>query len=848
MTLTRTPSFATHNGNGSATTFPFVFKIPTANDVQVFITDADGVQGDPLSASAYTIDGLNSEDGGNVEYPLTGAPLPAGHKITIRRVSTLTQTTKIRDQRRYDPQVLEEALDKLTMISQETADAIARSIKVPFGEELPENGLEITANLTIIANNIENINTVAENLNSLDTISVVANSIEQIGICANYIEEIILASQGVMQNFKRKFTINSSEPDNSILHLQAGYALGSIVESTIYYTGHSPESGGRFIISEVQDPSYSGSIGAFSSEGVLEGVNYRFAPLIDTGSKVDIRKLGVQCESGITGWHSRFENIVTWARADKIILTGQGTLSCTETVDITNVFFEGDFLEFQAGTAQTATGDAGATFFTVPYTNDEITFTTGTPGVVNFPGHGLSANQEFKFGVSNGGRLPGSLAFLTRYFVKDVLSADTFTISSSVGGAALAFTTAGVGAFYLFQGGLQDNIDTVDDREWSGRIVRLGVVVQAGPGTTNGHAIRDNLTQRVRVRGDGNFDFTTLSSCIGVMHNGDRSPHGKYDYSANYCYVCVGTNTENEKHKTIVRGSYVVHLLKLFNPTSGTNDSMDWELAATNYIFGVQEVEGLDSWQKYTLRLEPRLDPANYAKVSDITGDDAPCFLTRNGKASAFGGIMRGHNGINCFFISGRTNVTGTSNRAWADTVFFDNLMIIHAYGTILNIQNCLKVAVQIFVKDCDDPNGAGQSPAPAFKIGRVSNAAGLRVFGANIKNTVGLEVGDATYYSRDAHLGHWAIEMGDLVQFNTGAIEQTGSAGNPTTLDAVSLVKMKNCVIDLTGMRGNLDIGAEVIEDSTIILDKNALLYNVTVDGSAVCSYGYPTLDNIGL
>lgn len=645
----------------------------------------------------------------------------------------------------------------------------------------------------------------------------------------------------------RENTTNSSDESKSLCHLPVGLNVGQIVSSNRWFTGHSSESGGLFEIAEVRGAAYGGSINSFSSDGYIEAKWYRFRPILDAG-KMDIRKLGVQCESGVTGWHSRFENIVTWARANRVILTGEGTLSCTETVDITNVFFEGDLLEFQAGTAQDTTGDAGATFFTVPYTNDEITFTTGTPVVVNFPGHGLSANDEFKFGVSNGGRLPGSLAFLTSYYVKDVLSADTFTISSSPGGSALAATTAGVGTFYLFQGGTQTGIDTIDDREWSGRIVRLGVVVQAGPGTTNGHRTRDNLTQRVRVRGDGNFNFTTLSSCIGIMHNGDRGPHGKYDYSANYCYVCVGTNTENEKHKVIVRGVYVVHLLKLYVPTSGTNDTMDWEISASDYIFGAQEAEGLDSYQRYILRLEPRLDPAGYAKVSAITGDDAPCFLLRNGKASVLSGIMRGHNGINCILISGRTNTTGTSNRAWADTVFFDNLHVIHGYGTFLNIQSCRKVAGQIFLKDWGDPNGAGQAAAPAFKIGRVSNAAGLRVFGANIRNTVGLEVGDATYYSRDAHLGHWAIEMGDLVQFNTGAAEQTGSAGNPTTLDAVNLVKMKNCVIDLTGMRGNLDIGPDVIEDSTIILDRNALLYTVAVDPSAVCSYGYPTLDNTGL
>lgn len=647
---------------------------------------------------------------------------------------------------------------------------------------------------------------------------------------------------------RRRYALNSAAPNESMCHLSGGLSVGQIISTSLWYINHSDESGSHYVIEELQDSGYAGSIGAFSSDGCIEGVNYRFRPILEAGGVFDIRRAGVQCESGVTGWHSRFENVVEWARTNKITLTGKGVLSCTETVDLENVFFEGDLLEFQLGTAQTTTGSFGATFFTPSFTNDAVTFTTGTPVVVNFTGHGMSPNDPFKFGVSDGGRLPGSLAFLATYYVKDVLSADTFTISSSAGGAALAATTAGVGTFYLFQGGTQNNIETVDFVEHSGKVVRKGIGVKAGPGTTHGFSLRDNLTQRIRVRGDGNFDFTTLSSCIGVLHSGDRSPHGKYDYSANYCYVCVGSNTENEKHQVAVRGTYVVHGLYMFVPTSGSSDSMDWQIGLSNYICAVYEAEGLDSYQRYTFRLEPRLDPDSYSLVEALMGQDAPCILLRNGKASVLSGIMRGHNGIQCIKVSGRTNTTGTSNRAWADTVFFDNLHIVHGYGTVLNLQNVRKVAGQLFVKDWGNPNGAGQAAAPAFKIGRVSNAAGLRVFGANIRNDLGLEVGDATYYSRDAHLGHWAIEKGDLVQFNTGAIEQTGSAGNPTTEDAVSLVKMKNCVIDLTGMRGNLDIGPGVIDDSTIILDNNAKLYTITVDGSAVCTYGYPTLNNTGL
>jgi hypothetical protein len=87
-----------------------------------------------------------------------------------------------------------------------------------------------------------------------------------------------------------------------------------------------------------------------------------------------------------------------------------------------------------------------------------------------------------------------------------------------------------------------------------------------------------------------------------------------------------------------------------------------------------------------------------------------------------------------------------------------------------------------------------------------------------------------------------------EYVQFNTSGVELTGSSGNPTTLTAWNLVKMKNCTIDLRGCRGNGAIGADVIEESSVLLDTNAKIYSVTVDPSASCTYGYPTLDNTGI
>ena len=75
----------------------------------------------------------------------------------------------------------------------------------------------------------------------------------------------------------------------------------------------------------------------------------------------------------------------------------------------------------------------------LPYISSTVTITIAAPGVVTWTGHGLSVGDPIRFTTS--GALPTGLAINTTYYVKQVLSANTFTVSSSVGGAAI--TTSG---------------------------------------------------------------------------------------------------------------------------------------------------------------------------------------------------------------------------------------------------------------------------------------------------------------------------------------------------------------------------------------------------------------------
>ena len=73
MTMPYSPGRALFEGNGTATDFPFSFKVWGTEQLTVTLTGPDG---NSRPASGWTAR-LN-DDGGSVTYLHEGAPLPAG--------------------------------------------------------------------------------------------------------------------------------------------------------------------------------------------------------------------------------------------------------------------------------------------------------------------------------------------------------------------------------------------------------------------------------------------------------------------------------------------------------------------------------------------------------------------------------------------------------------------------------------------------------------------------------------------------------------------------------------------------------------------------------------------------
>jgi len=115
---------------------------------------------------------------------------------------------------------------------------------------------------------------------------------------------------------------------------------------------------------------------------------------------------------------------------------------------LTNAVSQGAslYITWTGGTATTgfyevvdADTDTEEVTIDLPYVSSTVTISIAAPGVVTWAAHGLSVNDTIRFTTT--GALPTGLAINTTYYVKEVLSANTFTVSTSAGGAAV--TTSG---------------------------------------------------------------------------------------------------------------------------------------------------------------------------------------------------------------------------------------------------------------------------------------------------------------------------------------------------------------------------------------------------------------------
>ena len=147
MTVSTTTNKVSYTGNGTLTTFAYTFKIFAAADLKVYV---DGTL--KTLTTHYTVTNAGVASGGNVVF--TSGNIPANtKKVVIERILARTQSTDLANYDKFDAEVMETALDRLTFIEQEIDEAVGRSVK--FATTVTDVGtVEVSDNAATRANKI----------------------------------------------------------------------------------------------------------------------------------------------------------------------------------------------------------------------------------------------------------------------------------------------------------------------------------------------------------------------------------------------------------------------------------------------------------------------------------------------------------------------------------------------------------------------------------------------------------------------------------------------------------------------------------------------------------------------
>jgi hypothetical protein len=165
MTISSTTRIAgPFTGNGTASAFPFTFKVFAATDLDVIkLTVSTGTESTLVLTTDYTVTlngDQNSNPGGTVT--LTAGALASGFTLTITSDIANLQPTDLTNQGGFYPEVITDSLDRATIQIQQIADIGDRTLKIPISDgtlnmELPTATERANSFLSFDANGLPSV-------------------------------------------------------------------------------------------------------------------------------------------------------------------------------------------------------------------------------------------------------------------------------------------------------------------------------------------------------------------------------------------------------------------------------------------------------------------------------------------------------------------------------------------------------------------------------------------------------------------------------------------------------------------------------------------------------------------
>jgi len=139
MTVPALPSRNDYTGDGSLATYDYNFRITSATDLLVVVRNLANVETTLTHPADYSVTGIGDFDGGSIT--LTAGNLAIGFALTIRDNPALVQTTDIRNQGNFFPEIHEDAFDYAMRAIKSLQDQISRSLVTAETVTLIDNRL-----------------------------------------------------------------------------------------------------------------------------------------------------------------------------------------------------------------------------------------------------------------------------------------------------------------------------------------------------------------------------------------------------------------------------------------------------------------------------------------------------------------------------------------------------------------------------------------------------------------------------------------------------------------------------------------------------------------------------------
>ena len=144
MTISSTTRTAgPFTGNGTASVFPFTFKVFQVGDLLVSsVVIATGVESTLALTADYTV-ALNANQDSNPggAVTLTAGVLAAGYRLLITSELANLQLTEFLNQGGFYPEVLTTSLDRATILIQQLQEVLNLALQFPIADPITNNVL-----------------------------------------------------------------------------------------------------------------------------------------------------------------------------------------------------------------------------------------------------------------------------------------------------------------------------------------------------------------------------------------------------------------------------------------------------------------------------------------------------------------------------------------------------------------------------------------------------------------------------------------------------------------------------------------------------------------------------------